>query len=199
MLQLSYPVQLAIGLVGVILFFTTYTYIEKLEKLGCPCAESPYRSFIKNFCIAAIIYLVVFMVMPANTLVKTFGKIGGLIVVIVSIIFTILFIIFYIVAFIYTSGLIREKCKCSEDVRREALYYWSIIEIILFATVLILPLFVSVVGAGIAIVSSSVNYVHDSAHMARTLVTNPVHSVGKIPSALKASAKAASKLMRKRR
>lgn len=192
-------INLVIGLIGLVLFITTYTYIDKLEKIGCPCAESPYKDFIKKFCIAAIVYFVVIMLIPPETLVRMTGPIGALVLVIVTIIFTILFIVFYIVAFKYTGTLMREKCKCSEDVRREALYYWSIIEIILFSTIIILPLFVTIMGMAIALVVSSVNYVHDSSSVARNLVLDPVKSIAKVPASLKASAKAASKLMRKRR
>lgn len=198
-MDLAYFVNLFVGLIGVILFFTTYTYIDKLEKLGCPCAEHPHRSFIKNFCIWAIIYLIVLMVIPPKTLMNSLGNIGGVVLTIIGFVFVIMFIIFFIVSMRYTSYLMREKCKCSEDVRREALYYWSIIEIILYAILLVVPLFFMILGSAFAIVLMSVKYVHESAAVARDIALNPVSNIAKIPASVKASAKAASKLMRKRR
>ena len=109
------------------------SYIYKLEKTGCPCAASPYRNFLKGYMIFAIAYLVLMILLTG-----AFAK-GGVAQVVIDVLFTLATVVFFILAIVYIRRLVQEKCACSEDVRREVLFYWSIIQLSLMGIVIILP------------------------------------------------------------
>lgn len=186
-------------IVILVLFFIAYSYIEKLERIGCPCAEHPYRAFIKGFSIFAIIYALIVIFVSPRVIFNTFGIPGAFVYAIFKIIFFVLLIIYFFLVMKYTDYLIREKCKCSEDARREAIYYWSIIEIIFITIIIILPLLQILAATMMVLVITSVNYAKNNSNHIQEVVMNPIKSIKSVPASLKASAKAASKLMKKRR
>lgn len=186
-------------IVILVLFFIAYSYIEKLERIGCPCADHPHRAFIKGFSIFAMIYSLVVIFISPKVIFNTFGIPGAFVYNIFKVVFFVLLILYFFITMRYTDYLIREKCKCSEDARREAIYYWSIIEIIFITILIILPLVQLLAVTMMVLVVTSINYAKNNSNHVHDIVMNPVKSIKNVPSSLKASAKAASKLLKKRR
>jgi hypothetical protein len=191
--------QIAGFLAVLILFFVTYTYIEKLERIECPCAIHPHRDFIKGYSIFAIIYILVTMFIPPDVIFRSLGPAGSLVYVLFKVLFSISMIVFFVITIQYTNQLIRDKCKCSEDARREAIYYWSIIHTALIVILVITNLVLIFLSSAIAVAVSSVKYTSNAAPEMHEVLTDPVGSVKRVPASLKASAKAVSKLISKKR
>ena len=51
-MNVEYIANLIGSSIGIILLILTYTYIDKLERIGCDCAKHPNRDFVKNYCFA---------------------------------------------------------------------------------------------------------------------------------------------------
>lgn len=198
-LDLSYIASIVLGSIGIILLVTTYMYIEKLEKIGCPCSEHPYRKFIKGYCMFAIIYILVTMFIPMSSLVDAVGQVGALAYFIAKILFTITTLIFFILAFVYVRFLMREKCKCSEDIRREVLYIWAITEIVILGAVVVIPAMVYNTGTALGIVANTIKGVQGKADLIEDIAVNPIKNIGRVSKGLNSSFKAAKKLARGRR
>jgi len=163
------------------LFGLTFMYVDKMEKTGCHCSVHPYRDFIRTYPIFAIIYLTISMFAPM------FMKSGAFAVVmqIASFLFTIGTVIFFILAIKYVEYLIREKCKCSEDVRREMLYYWSIVHLSLIVLIVVIGLFgILISGMTLSSLASEKTLTSSYSEMGKT-VRNPVKSAMSIPDRLK--------------
>lgn len=195
----SYFIQIAGFLAVLILFFVTYTYIEKLERVECPCAIHPHRDFIKGYSIFAIIYILITMFIPPKAIFNSVGPVGAIVYIAFNVLFSISMIIFFIITMQYTNQLIRDKCKCSEDARREAIYYWSIVHTALIVILVITKLVILLLAGALAVAASSVKYANQVAPEMHDVLTNPVGSIKKVPASLKASAKAVNKLIKKRR
>lgn len=132
---------LVIKLLVAILLITTYLYIEKLEKTGCECAEHENREFIKKFSLFAFVYYIItLLVNPSSIKMNNSVTMLYLAVELIFLV-TIGFYFYYTVN--YTRYLINEKCKCSEDMRREFIMWGSIIELflilIVFLNAMLLP------------------------------------------------------------
>ena len=130
-----------LGLLGIFLMMVFYTYLDRLEKMGCVCAEHPYRKFIKTYTMVAVGFLIFFTLFPVGMLTKMFGETFGFLYSIVLFLYTIGTIVFWIYALIYIRYLMREKCLCSEDVRREVMFGWAILEIVVLSILLCTILF----------------------------------------------------------
>jgi uncharacterized protein YneF (UPF0154 family) len=116
-----------------------------------------------------------------------FMKSGAFAVVmqIASFLFTIGTVIFFILAIKYVEYLIREKCKCSEDVRREMLYYWSIVHLSLIVLIVVIGLFgILISGMTLSSLASEKTLTSSYSEMGKT-VRNPVKSAMSIPDRLK--------------
>jgi hypothetical protein len=196
--NLGYIASLVVGFIGIILLVTTYTYIDKLEKMGCPCSDHPYRSFIKNYAMFITVYILITMFIPPNVIASSLGPMGTFIYMIVKVIISIITFIFFIMAILYVRYLMREKCKCSEDIRRDVLYIWSIIEIALLGIFIMIPIFIMLVGGSIGVALGAAKEFHSSANTIQDITVNPLKHVKKIPGSLKSSVKAASKIIRRR-
>jgi MFS family permease len=188
-MDLAYIVSAIMSVLGIFLLAMTYMYIDKLEKLGCACAEHKYKRFIKGYSIFAIVFLVITMVFPPAVAAKTFGTTVGQVYALISIPYYIATIIFFILALIYVRYLMREKCKCSEDVRREILYVWAILEIVLISAFFLIPLIGFVVAGSVAMVSSTIEKGLKSAPTIRDAAVNPLKSAMKVSDSLKDSVK----------
>lgn len=196
-LDLSYIASIVLGSIGIILLVTTYMYIEKLERIGCPCSEHPYRSFIKGYCMFAIFYILITMFIPPKALVKALGPVGVVVYFAAKVIFTITTLIFFVLAFIYARFLMNEKCKCSEDIRREVMYIWAITEIVILGAAIVIPFMLYNLGLALATIVSTVKGMHKNADMIEDIAVNPIKNISKISKGLKSSMKAAKKLARK--
>jgi hypothetical protein len=169
-----------LSVIGVVLMGLTYTYIDKLERINCACAEHPYKNFIKNYIIFAICFLIVTAFLPPSMVVGLIGPIYGLIYLIIKWIYVIATIVFFVYALRYVQYLTREKCKCSEDVRREVLYWWSIIQLIIFSILVLLPFIVMIASGGFALaVKSGKSALSNLDKTVMTTTINPVKGVKK--------------------
>jgi len=181
----TYIANFIVNLFIFILLACCYTYIQKLEDEGCKCVLPNYYAniaFIKNFSIFALIFLIFVMIIPPGTiLADLFGKhITGLYLLIIFI-FYIVFIIWIYLTMMYTRKLIVEKCKCSEDIRRELIFAGTTIEMVLILLLLLTTIVLPIV---ISSVSVFFNNAKNIANKVETNLKNPVKGIKNIPSDL---------------
>lgn len=184
-MDIAYIAGVIGSFIGIVLLFTTYMYIDKLEKIGCACAEHPYRKFIKGYCIFAIVFLAVTMFLPADAVAKAVGPVGVGIMMVIRLVYTIVTLIFFILALIYVRYLMKEKCKCSEDIRRDVLYVWSILEIVILGSLVLLPIVTGVIASSYYFVATQTKAVASYHNTVRSAAVNPIASIRKVPKALK--------------
>lgn len=192
-MDLAYIAGIIGRFIGIILLFTTYMYIDKLEKMGCACADHPYRKFIKGYSIFAIIYLAITMFLPTKAVAKALGPAGLTMFLMLEILYTIATIVFFVLALIYVRYLMKEKCKCSEDIRRDILYVWSILEIIILSSLVLIPLVVGVAASSYSFVATQAKSVASYHGEVKSAAVNPIGSIRKVPKALKKSIKKLTK------
>jgi hypothetical protein len=175
----SLSIHVILQLVIIILFGVTYMYIHKMEQAGCECAMHPYRNFIKYFPIFAVLYLLLTMLNPVIIMKQPSM---APVLAILNILYTLGAFVFFIMAIKYINFLVSEKCKCSEDVRREMVYYWSIVHIAIIAIGLLLVILDAIFGA---IFMSRVPSMKHVSQEARTVVSQgirtPLKSARSIP------------------
>lgn len=140
----GYIANIILNLLIFILLISVYSYINKLENIGCLCSEDPNRVYIKNFSIFYLVFISIITFIPPNYIEDTFGESVSYIFAFAKFIFYIIFIIYLYIVLEYTRSLINEKCKCSEDLRREFIMIGSIIEytvlLIMLLSIVIIPL-----------------------------------------------------------
>jgi hypothetical protein len=184
--------SVAANLLGAILMVVTYSYIQKLENIDCPCAEHPHRKFIKGFLIFSIIWLVSTMFVPPTMITnKTISAIYASVMVI----YGLATFVFFVIALRYVQFLMKEKCQCSEDVRRDVLYYWSIIEIALISITILLPVIVAVVLATTGVIVSGASDIVSKDKAMTQAAINPLKTLKKVPGSLRKTSKMISKRM----
>lgn len=188
-MDLVYVASVILGFIGIILLALTYTYIDKLEKTGCACAEHKFRNFVKGYCIFAIVFLLFTMFFPVNTAVRTLGATGAMVYGVIKFLYVIATLVFFVLAFQYAKYLRDEKCKCSEDVRREVLYYWSLLEIIILASLIVLPILATIIGTAFGLALTTVKELNNSFKDVKSAAVDPIKSARKVPKALKNSFK----------
>jgi len=178
----SLSMHIILQLVIIVLFGVTYMYIEKMEKAGCECALHPYRDFIKYFPIFAVLYLVLTLFNPLFIMKKpSFAPI----LAILNTIYTIGAFVFFIMAIRYINFLVSEKCKCSDDVRREIVYYWSIVHVAIIALGLLLVILNAIFGAVFMGRVPSMKHVSAARSVVSQGVRTPLKSVREIPKRFK--------------
>lgn len=181
-----------ISMIGVILMVVTYLYIDKLEKIQCACAEHPYKKYIKSYLVFAIAFLLVTAFVPPTKAARLFGPLFAVVYAVVKIIYGFATFIFFIYALQYVRFLMKEKCKCSEDVRREVLYVWSIAEILIYFVLVIIPIIVLFVGNAVALVlTTGKSAVKEVTAVSMEASVNPVKALKKVPKSLRSSVKRA--------
>ena len=178
------------SVIGIILMVVTYTYIDKLEKAECTCAEHPYKNFIKNYILFAVVFLAITAFLPPSKVVGMLGPLYGFIYVVLKWVYVIATFVFFVYALQYVRYLVKEKCKCSEDVRREVLYWWSVVEIMIFSILVLLPFLVMFVSGGVALaVASGKDAMRNLATTSMEASVNPLKSAKKLPGSLRKSLK----------
>lgn len=181
-LKTAFGIFATFQIVLIVLYGLTYAYIDKMERAGCACSVHPYRNFVKMYPLFAIGYLVLTIFAPLFI-----GKSSAFAMVmqLLNFMFTIGSIIFFITAIKYAEYLIREKCRCSEDTRREMLYYWSIVHLGLILAGVVLVL-IGILLSSMTLTSlASAKTVQTSYADASKSVRNPVSTAMSIPSRLK--------------
>lgn len=181
---MGYVGNLIISLFIFLLLIAVYSYIEKMEENGCVCSEHPNRAFIKKFTAFVLLFLVFIIIVPTSLVSQQFGTTIAGIFTFVKLIFYVICIVYFFMIIDYTRFLVNEKCKCSEDIRREFIMAGSVVEISLFLlilmTVIVLPILFSSA-------SSVFTNMHKYEKEFSSVVKNPYKSMKKIPSRLKQS------------
>lgn len=179
------------------LLLAVYSYIEKLENIGCACSIHPNRDFIKGYSIFALVFLIIITLIPPTFVIDQFGNVIASIFTFVKFIFYIICIVFFYLILDYTRYLVNEKCKCSDDMRRELVMAGSIVEIALMLLVLLVVIILPIIFNSITFVIKQVNSVGTYEKELSTAVLNPVKSVKSIPSKVKSASKMFSKFSNK--
>jgi putative copper export protein len=180
---------------GVFLMLLTYTYVDKLEKVKCDCAEHPYRKFIKNYILFAVVFLAVTAFLPPSKVHGALGPLYAVLYGLVHLVYAIATFVFFIYAVKYVNYLAKEKCKCSEDVRRTVLYWWSILMIIVLVATVILPFLLTFVFGGVGLVmSSGKSGLKSLDRTAMEASVNPLKAAKKVPGSLRSSLKRVSRM-----
>lgn len=184
-----------VNMIGVIAMLVIYTYVDKLEKIDCPCAEHPMRNFIKYYIIFAIIFLLIATFLPAGTINSILGPVYTMIYGIVYFVFIIATFVFFVYVMRYARFLMVNKCKCSEDFRREAMYVYSIIMVVVYGILVFLPLMLALIQGAVALMlSSGKQALKDIRKTSTDITMNPVKAVQSVPKSLRKSIKKLGKL-----
>lgn len=176
------------------LLLAVYSYIEKIENNGCVCADHPNKDFIKKFSIIIMVFLAVVIFIPTSLVMKKLGSVVAGIYTFVKFVFYILCIVYFYITIDYIRFLVNEKCKCSEDIRRELIMGGSIIEITLFLLVLFTIIILPLLFNSFLTISNNLNKYNDEFS---TIVKNPIKTVKSIPSKLKSTSKSLSNVIKK--
>lgn len=186
-------VSLIAGFIGIVLMFVTYLYIDKLEKIGCACAAHPYQKFVKNYPLFAIAYLAITMFLPPSIMAARSGTAVGATLMAASFIFTIATVVFFVLALMYVRYLKVAKCACSEDVRREVLYWWALAELVILFMLVLIPIMFAVLAGAFALTVGTAGKISAASGQVREAAVNPLKSARKVPAAFKKSLKAMRK------
>jgi hypothetical protein len=162
---ISYILKFIYSILTIILLVFIYTYLTSLEAKGCLCATTPNTAFIKGFTLFAIIYLIFTGFVPDRMVEKTFG---------VSV-----FSLYKFIDIIFV--LVNEKCKCSEDIRREIIMIGSLIEFGLIFLLFLLHIIVFTIGL---VAYNVVREINDSADSIRGVIRDPLGSLTKVPKTI---------------
>jgi hypothetical protein len=174
-----------------LLLIAVYSYISKMEDIGCACSEHPNRDFIKHFSSFALMFLLLVMVVPTSLINEQFGDVVGGVYTFIKFLFYIICIIFFYVIIDYTRYLVNEKCKCSEDARREFVMAGSVVEISLLLLILFVIILLPILFNSMSFVSENV---HSYEKELSTAMKNPYKSVKSISSKVSKSKLLSSKL-----
>lgn len=178
-MDLFYVLNFLMGLFGLLVLGLTYTYIEKMERIGCACADFKYKKFIKVWTLIAFAVVAVMMFVPLKT-VNEFNQSLGMMYGIFHFLFLSIHIVYLILTLVYIDHLVKEKCKCSEDIRRELLYVWFILRAVLLLAFVVLPLFIKLGLTSVAFIERSGSDVMGS-------TTPRVKDFKKLPKSLRSS------------
>lgn len=178
------------SIIGFVLLVLTYTYIRKLETVDCACAEHPLKNYIKNYLMFAIVWLLVTSILSPRKAVSLFGPVFGIIYTVLHWVYVIATVVFFVYAIQYVNYLMREKCKCSEDVRRSVLYWWSVVMILIYVALVLIPLLAVVAKGGVGLVfSSAKSGLKGLEAVTAEASVNPLKSARKVPKSLQKSLK----------
>lgn len=167
--------------VGVIVLAVIYSYLYKLEKTGCACAAHPYANFIRGFTLFAILFILATAFLPVDAVVKAFGPVGGMVYMGVNMLFVVATIVYLAMVIMYARYLMVSKCACSEDLRREVMMIYAVIEILVLAMLVVLPRVLEVLSGAFSLSGES--------KTVRDALRDPFKSAKKIPKSFKKSFK----------
>lgn len=184
-----------VNMIFVIVMLVIYTYIDKLEKIDCPCAEHPMRSFIKNYIVFAIIFLLVATFLPPSAINNVLGPVYAMVHAVVYLVFQIATFVFFVYVMQYARFLMVNKCKCSEDFRREAMFVYSIIMVLIYAVFVGIPLLTSLVVGGAALaMGTGKEALKNIRATSKDITEAPLKKLASVPKSLGKSFKKLGKL-----
>jgi hypothetical protein len=178
---ISYILKFIYSILTIILLVFIYTYLTNLEAKGCICAKTANTDFIKGFTLFAIIYLIFTGVIPDKSVKDTLGSAIFGLYKFIDIVFILIFIYYIYSVFQYTRYLVNEKCKCSEDIRREIIMIGSLIE---FGLIFLLFLLHIILFTIYLVAYNVVKEVNDSSENIRNVIRDPLGSLTKVPKTL---------------
>ena len=186
--------MIVLRLVIAILFLITYLYIEKLEQIGCECAEHPNKNFVKNFSLFGVVYSIVGIIMSFT---GSVNKTLSLILAGIETVFLFVVGFYFYFTIDYIRYLINEKCKCSEDLRRELIMWGSIIELLCIVVVFLVAMVIPVVSNATL---TAVESIHETKKGISKALNDPVGSLVDIKvhttKGIKDVAKSTKKIMK---
>jgi ABC-type multidrug transport system fused ATPase/permease subunit len=183
---LSFYSSVFIQLIFVLLLIIIWSYIYKLENIGCACSEHSNKEFIKNFTIIALVYFFITAFIPMKTIAKNMGNIIVQLLAFGSFVFFLTFVVYIYYSFDYVRYLMNEKCKCSEDLRRDIIAIGTMISLFLFLillfTIIIIPILISTI-------TNLFVKIQDFESEVEQVIKNPVKSLKNSPGRLFKSTK----------
>jgi hypothetical protein len=191
---LSYYSSVFIHLIFVLLLVIIWSYIYKLENVGCACSDHSNKEFIKTFTIIALAYFAITAFVDVKGIARSMGT--GIVQLLAfgTFIFFLTFVVYIYYAFDYVRYLMNEKCKCSEDLRRDIIAIGTMISLFLFMillfTIIIIPILISTLTnlfAKIQVFESEVEEV----------IKNPVKSLRNSPGRIINSTKEIGSFVKK--
>ena len=176
---LSFYSSMFIHFIFVILLVIIYTYIYKLENIGCECSDHSNKAFIKTFTIISLVYFFITAFIPMKEIAKNMGSVIVQLLAFGSFIFFLTFVVYIYYAFDYVRYLMNEKCKCSEDLRRDIIAIGTMISLFLFIillfTIIIIPILISTLTNLFAKIQDFESEVEE-------VIKNPMKSIRSTPS-----------------
>lgn len=176
-----------------LLLIAVYSYVAKLERMGCECAKHPNRDFIKNFSLFAIIFLAIVTFVPSDYIIKNLGSTVAGVFALVKFIFYIFCIVYFYLTLEYTRYLVNEKCKCSVDMRRELIMAGLIVEIAILILIILVVIVLPIIFNSVSLI---VNNMDTFERDVSTAVRNPYASIKEIPKKLSKASKMVSNIGR---
>lgn len=187
----GYIGQVIVNLLIVFLLLAVYTYIIKLENIGCACANHPNKQFIKQFSLVALIYLGLVTFVPMTYVIEYFGNVIAGLFAFITFVFYILCIVYFYLTIEYTRYLVNEKCKCSQDIRRELIMAGSVVEFSIIFLILLVIIILPIIFNSISIIVQNMGTVEEEVS---TAVRNPYESIKRIPTKLKKATRIVSNI-----
>jgi hypothetical protein len=179
--NLSFYSSIFIQLIFVILLVIIWSYIYKLENVGCDCSEHSNKDFIKSFTVIALVYFAITSFISIKSIAKSMGTAIVQLLAFGSFIFFLTFVVYIYYAFDYVRYLMNEKCKCSEDLRRDIIAIGTMISLFLFIillfTIIIIPILISTL-------TNLLVKIQDFESEVEEVIKNPVKSIRNTPGRL---------------
>lgn len=188
-ISFGFIAQVILSSLILLLLIATYTYIVSLEQKGCKCAETGDTKFIKGFTLFSIIYILISWYIPPAFILNNLGSGVMAVKSFVDIVFIFVFIYYIYTVFKYTRYLINEKCKCSEDFRREIIMAGSLIEFLLIFILFLVNVILAAIAASIA---GALTSIKNNEQTLSDAIKHPVESLGKVPKSLRNSMRTVS-------
>jgi hypothetical protein len=192
--NLSFYSSLIIQMIFVILLVIIYTYLNKLENVGCECAEHPNKDFIKNFTIIALLYFFITAFISVKSIARSLGSVVIQLLAIATFVFFLLFVVYIYYAFDYVRYLTNEKCKCSEDMTRDIIAIGTMISLFLFLTLLFTVIIIPILISTLTNLLSRIEMFEDEVE--RT-IRNPMRTFKSTPDRIAKSVKDVGNFVKK--
>ena len=178
---LSYYSSLFIQLIFVILLLIIWSYIYKLESVGCDCSDHSNKDFIKTFTIVALVYFFVTAFVSLKSIAKSMGTAIVQLLAFGTFIFFLTFVVYIYYAFDYVRYLMNEKCKCSDDLRRDIIAIGTMISLFLFITLLFTIIIIPIL---ISTLTNLLVKIQEFEGEVEEVIKNPVKSIRNTPGRL---------------
>jgi predicted PurR-regulated permease PerM len=129
----------------------------------------------------ALVYFFITAFIPMKTIAKSMGIGVVQLLAFGTFIFFLAFVVYIYYAFDYVRYLMNEKCKCSEDLRRDIIAIGTMISLFLFMvllfTIIIIPILISTL-------TNLIVKIQDFESEVEEVIKNPVKSLSNTPGRL---------------